>query len=98
MIRELAQKVDALFKGKHIFPGPSLESALFEGWSDDGYWDARHLLDMLLEDLAYLRMYYGGEYGQSDEKLMTSMNLRIRLSPQELDTVREIREILRISE
>ena len=95
MIRALAQKVDALFKD--IGEGPSLESALFRGGSDDGYWDARQLLDLLFDGINSLREECGGEDGwMSDEELIAATNVRNLLSPQELETVREIQVILKV--
>lgn len=94
MIRAVARKVDALFKD--IGLGPSLESALFQGGSDDSYWDARQLLDMLFSEINSLREEYGGEYGMPDEELIAATNVRNLLSPQELETVREIQVILKV--
>ncbi len=93
MIRKLTQTVDELFKVTSF--EISLESALFRGGSDDGYWDARTQLDLLLDNLEDLKEAYGGEYGQSDVEIMQAMNLRIQLTPEAMETLKELRDILK---
>ena len=97
MIRDLAKKVDAGFRKGKVHIGENLESALFRGGSDDGYWGARLRLDLILDKDGFVAKELAEEYGGIDEANVEELKvIRSALSPAEMETLGELDEILGI--
>lgn len=97
MIRALAEKIDAGFRVGRIHEGGSLASALFRGGSDDGFWDARLQLDLILNRDDFVALELNDEYsGITTENVQELENIRAKLSLTELATLSELSEIMSV--